>query len=620
MRYFISLFLIIVTIPFASGQGRLDTYLQERLAEGAIPGFSVVVVKGDQIVYEKGFGVEKIGSSKPMTAQTSTAIGSLTKSFTAMAVLQLVERGLVDLDAPVVRYLPEFRTANKSRSDQITVRMLLNNTSGLQAAIARQIEPSAISMERLLQALQSTYLTRVPGKTYEYSNTGFAVAGLLVSRVSGLSYEAYLRKHIFEPLQMQRSTTDPERFLELDVLYGHYLGLERGIPARPAPYPTEMMAAGSLLRSSAHDLGHYLIALLNGGQFEGRQLLSPESVELLWQPNVDFPGLPEADGGHGQDYQYGLGWMLSQIDGRAVIHHGGSRGSMSSFTMIDRERRLAASVLANVDHTFFDKYRYTNLLTMVNNVLHLTADESASAYGIPTIADPTLNSYQLPKPLQERYLGEYAFSKGGDNWLFYGVRMEISRNSTGELEAKLVRGAETVLHFRLDFVNEAQAISRHLGTPQPLRFVINPAGQVTGAFFNSMEFWKVNATQAIQSVILPEGVQFGLPSGWKVKQQAPQFLAKKGDWHLRAVAKNQQNVTAQLKTVFPNKPILRQGLPTTETHGQTVWHAQSFVMDGDYHFTLWNEQMLFILTAPPENLSEAMREVAGILQRSFAVE
>jgi len=620
MRYYISLLLIIFTFPFASGQSRLDAYLQERLAEGAIPGFSVVVVEGDRIVYEKGFGVEKIGSSKPMTAQTSTAIGSLTKSFTAMAVLQLVERGLVDLDAPVVRYLPEFRTANKSRSDQITVRMLLNNTSGLQAAIARQVEPSTVAMERLLQALQSTYLTRVPGKTYEYSNTGFAVAGLLVSRVSGLSYEDYLQKHIFEPLQMQRSTTNPERFSELDVLYGHYLGLEQGIPAKPAPFPTEMMAAGSLLRSSAHDLGHYLIALLNDGQFEGRQLLSPKSVELLWQPNVDFPGLPKADGGHGQDYQYGLGWMLSQIDGRAVIHHGGSRGTMSSFTMIDRERRLAASVLANVDHTFFDKYRYTNLLTMVNTILHLSADEPASTYGIPTIADPTLNSYQLPKRLQERYLGEYAFSKGGDNWLFYGVHMEISRNSSGELEAKLVRGAETVLHFRLDFVNEAQAVSRHLGTPQPLRFVINPEGQVTGAFFNSIEFWKVNATQTTKSVVLPKSVQFELPSGWKVKQQAPQFLAEKGDWQLQAVAKNQQNVATQLKTVFPNKPILQQGISTTETHGQTVWHTQCFATKEHYNLALWNNQILFVLTAKPEELGEAMREVTGVLHRSFLVE
>ena len=121
---------LVIVLGF-SGQARaddLDKYLENLYGSHIIPGFSVVVVMEDQVIFNKGYGLETIDGNKPMTSNTSTAIGSLAKSFTALAMMQLVEEGKVKLDDPVVKHLPWFRTANKTVSDQITIRMLLNNT------------------------------------------------------------------------------------------------------------------------------------------------------------------------------------------------------------------------------------------------------------------------------------------------------------------------------------------------------------------------------------------------------------------------------------------------------------------------------------------------------------
>ena len=108
----------------------LDRFLTRHLAEIPVPGFSVVVVRNGAVIFQKGYGVEVAGRRKPMTVESPVAIGSLTKSFTAVAIMRLVERGAIDLDAPVVKYLPWFQTADR-RGGEITVRMLLHNTSGI---------------------------------------------------------------------------------------------------------------------------------------------------------------------------------------------------------------------------------------------------------------------------------------------------------------------------------------------------------------------------------------------------------------------------------------------------------------------------------------------------------
>ena len=202
-------------------------------------------------------------------------------------------------------------------SDQITVRMLLNNTSGLHAPVVRNRDNSEHAAESLVRSLNSVHLTRRPGESYAYSNEGFVLAGLLVEELSGLSYPEYMRQEVFAPLEMPATTQDPGRFTSIGTLYGHYGGIHEAIPVyEEDDYLQEYAAAGSLMRSSASEMGHYLLALLNGGRYKDQQLISPEGVMEMWAPYTSFPGIRVEDGGEGLPFSYGLGWFLGEMDGK----------------------------------------------------------------------------------------------------------------------------------------------------------------------------------------------------------------------------------------------------------------------------------------------------------------
>ena len=571
----------------AQSRARIDGYLDLVHEQHVIPGFSVVVVKGKQIVYAKGFGKERLGSSKNFTANTVSAIGSLTKSITALAVMQLVDQGLLRLDTPVVHYLPWFRTANKDMSDKVTVRMLLNNTAGLRAEPDLSYDLSDRALEHLAKSVQSFFITREPGTSYEYSNVGFGIAGLLVHKVSGLSYLDYIETHIFGPLQMRSTTSDPSRFSEIGAIEGHYPGKEKAIPAlrEPQTESGEFVPAGSFARSTANDLGKYLIALLNRGTYNSREILSAESVERMWQPNVVFPGLSEEEGGDAREFQYGLGWMISDIDGRRIVHHGGSTGKMSSFTMIDAENDVAVSMLANVDLTFIDQYQYPTIFNLVNNVLHLASGTPTTTYGIPNVPDPSKNDFQLPDGASEKYIGEYGQDGGGDNWVNFGLHLSLRRNEKGILEASVARGEQEVNRFTVDFVNEAQAMSRNMAAPQRMVFKLAPNGHVTGLYMSGIAYNRESGQlrETHRETAGSNGARFLLPKDWDIHWTREGFSANK-----RGVPKicltgsfkegKIKTIDSYIQAHFPDSPLVHRGALTNHHEGGLVWRKQSFAL------------------------------------------
>jgi CubicO group peptidase (beta-lactamase class C family) len=191
----------------------VDRYVQKEMEATRLPGLALGIVKGNRIVHLKGFGVAD-PSGMSVTPKTPFVIGSTTKSFTALATMQLVEAGKVDLDAPVKRYIPWFRVADPEASSRITVRDLLNQTSGLPtretATQFLKADSSDSALEKQVRDLKDTRLTAPVGTKFEYSNFNFDVLGLIVQTVSGQSYEEYVQRHIFTPLEMNHSYTSPE--------------------------------------------------------------------------------------------------------------------------------------------------------------------------------------------------------------------------------------------------------------------------------------------------------------------------------------------------------------------------------------------------------------------------
>ena len=582
----IAILLLLVQGNRANAQNNpaLDGYLSAVYKDHIIPGFAVVVVKKGEIIFSKGYGVESLGVDKPFTPKTVCAVGSLTKSMTAMAMMQLVEQKKVELNKPVTHYLPWFRTANKERSDKITVRMLLNNTSGLYSGSSSQSDDiKENSLENLVRSLASTYLTREPGIAYEYSNAGFSVAGLIISKVTGMFYQQYMHDKVFQPLKMFHTSTDPKDFEKLKTINGHYYGNHKAIAAvqENNVESNGYTPAGSLMYSSTEDLGKYLIALMNTGKDE---IISIQSRNEMWKPNISFPGITKEDGGDAIPFSYGLGWMISSIEGRRIIHHGGSTGKMSSFTMIDPQNETSASILLNVDLTFINKYAYPTEITIINNIMRLATGLPISKYGIPTVKDPTINNYILNDTRADQYTGEYQLKSENVIFLYAGADMQI-RKSGNQVECVISRGNQIINQFTLDFINEALAVSRNIASPVQLRFKLDPEGRVSGLFFGDMEFIRQDEKIGARFTTIfstDNKFSFKLPIDWKITWNKNYFNAQnyngsiqmKG--YIRKEAKSASMETI-MDEVLDSCLIKERGILHSEKFGKYQWKEKSFL-------------------------------------------
>src|SRR5215208_2296705 len=214
----------------------IDHYISTRMKELGIPGAALVVVQGDQIVHLQAFGVAD-SSRRPVTPQTPFFTGSTGKSFTALAIMQLVEAGKINLDEPVQTYLPWVRVADVNASKTITVRQLLTMDSGIPRSIGQEqianLDLSDSAIENNVRALAKIDLIAPPGERYEYSNSNYTTLGMIIQAVSGQSYEMYVKEHIFQPLDMQNSFASKTEAEQdgLAVGYQKWFGIPVASPA-----------------------------------------------------------------------------------------------------------------------------------------------------------------------------------------------------------------------------------------------------------------------------------------------------------------------------------------------------------------------------------------------------
>jgi CubicO group peptidase (beta-lactamase class C family) len=218
----------------------------------------------------------------------------------------------VDLDAPVQTYLPWFRVADEAASAQITVRMLLNHTSGIPGSAGMEYFASDADLETQVRALANVELDRPVGESYEYANPTYATLALIVQETSGESFEAYLQDHIFNPLEMSNSFASKEKAAKDGLATGHTFALTRPI-GLDVPYNRGGVPYCCII-SSAEDLSHFLIMQMNGGQYKSRAVLSPKGIEMMHAPAVQ-EDRPER--------YYGMAWETRPVNGVATVMHTG---------------------------------------------------------------------------------------------------------------------------------------------------------------------------------------------------------------------------------------------------------------------------------------------------------
>jgi len=331
--------------PSSSSYDAIDAYIMEQMHRLNIPGAALAIVEGDRIVHYRCFGRARPGGEPP-TSQTPFFIGSLTKSITALAVMQLVEAGKVELDAPVQHYLPWFRVADPQVSAQMTVRHLLNQTSGLpfmnsQLALA-EFDDRPDATERQVRALSMLKITRPVGSQSEYSNLNYNILGLIIEVASGERYVDYIQKHIFDPLEMHHSYTFKEDAQpdNLAIGYRHWFSLP--FPARNLPIPLGSIPSGQLI-SCSEDMAHYLIAHLNGGRYGNVQILSSTGIDTLHR------GVKEINMGDMSAGFYGMGWFEVDLNQTKIYSHGGNVPDFSAFMALIPEQRKAMVMIFNAD-------------------------------------------------------------------------------------------------------------------------------------------------------------------------------------------------------------------------------------------------------------------------------
>jgi len=312
----------------------LDGYLQAELQRAGIPGAALVVVADGRIVHLHGFGVSGPAGRLP-TAETVFQIGSNSKSFTALAIMQLAEAGRLQLDAPVQRYLPWFRVADAEASMRITLRQLLNQTSGFphregQTDFADSYA-GADALERRVRGLADVRLASAPGQHWAYSNINFVILGCVIEAVSGTSYANYMDEHVFKPLGMRNTAASGRPPAHADLATGYRFWFGRAVAADGLPYPQTLVPAG-YLTSTARDMGAYLIAHLGGGP----RILSVAGLAELHRAGVNT----------GQRYGYAMGWST---DGNApgLLTHEGQTPEFTSAMGIDERQRWGFALLLN---------------------------------------------------------------------------------------------------------------------------------------------------------------------------------------------------------------------------------------------------------------------------------
>jgi CubicO group peptidase (beta-lactamase class C family) len=311
---------------------RLDAFIEAQMRQNQIPGMAVAITQGDRILYLQGYG--EAAPNQAVTPTTPFYIGSVTKSFTALAVLQLVEEGQLELDTPIQTYLPWFSLADETHASVITVRQLLNQTSGMaRGDHNRDALAPAAPIEEGVRNLKHVQPSQPPGTAFQYFNANYTILGLLVEQVSGLAYDEYLQERIFEPLEMKRSFTDPVAAGSLGLAQGHTQLLGFPLP-RQQPHLAFDLPAGFII-TTAEDMAHYLIAQGNEGKFEERQVLTPHWMRIMHQPLNEIGS------------SYAMGWESSTIDGTRTIQHSGGLETFFARAVLVPEQDYGLAILIN---------------------------------------------------------------------------------------------------------------------------------------------------------------------------------------------------------------------------------------------------------------------------------
>lgn len=328
-----------------------DAYFQDVLNElGAVPGLSVAIVKDDESVYLKGLGYADLANQSKVDANTIFYIASCTKSFTSLLAMRLDEKGIIKLDDPITKYLPEVKFDAKLEADKVTIRDLMRHTSGLDnGPITFRVAYSGEhDLKTLIQLLDYTEANRAGRGNFQYTNFGYNLYSIIVDKVTGKPWQDWLAEEIFNPLGMDHTTAymskvDQKKW-DLALPYMNLID-EPAQPVYLIKTDKSMQAAGGLI-TNANDAARWLEVQMNAGKLDGKQVFPKQMITYTHEKLIKTNSGESSEDVFGRDY-YGMGWRIGQFNGHPNINHFGGYPGYLTHISFDPEARIGVAIMTN---------------------------------------------------------------------------------------------------------------------------------------------------------------------------------------------------------------------------------------------------------------------------------
>jgi CubicO group peptidase (beta-lactamase class C family) len=308
---------------------KLDAAIEPILRAARIPGAALAVVSGDKTVYARGFGYRNLKSKQPVTADTSYPIASTTKAINATLLAMLAEEGRLDWDAPVQRYLPQFRLKDPFASARVTVRDLVTLRTGLPRHDWIWVANAKITRAELVASLAHVEPSVDFRRRFQYNNLTVTTSGHIAEVITGQSWESLVRRKLFQPLGMRRTTTDRPGHANVTLSY-HENARRKLLVSKLLPAVSTAPSGGAVY-STVNDMARWVSFNLKGGKLRSRRLLSAKTLAQVHASQVVIGERPLA--GLPPEGAYALGWLVDYYNGHKRISHGGYLHDINSSVM-----------------------------------------------------------------------------------------------------------------------------------------------------------------------------------------------------------------------------------------------------------------------------------------------
>ncbi|WP_438319000.1 serine hydrolase domain-containing protein [Sporosarcina sp. FA9] len=460
-----------------------EEYAEKLVEENQIPGVGIGLNKDGKRFYEKGFGYRDVENKLEITADTIFGIASMTKSFTCVAIMKLQEAGKLSVHDKILNYLPEFQTADMEKTKEITIHHLMTHTAGIPPisthvfARKRSIDsdPSAkdyldLDLVNNIGSAIDTYedmfnfiaeLNYKPldsaGSSFSYSNDSFGLLGVIISRVSGQSYESYVTEQILKPAKLTRSFFDLDKLDSFDDVTTLYAAktTEEGVHV----YPTEIwwdapaMRAAGYLKSTMNDILRYLEIFRNGGMVGGVRILSKDSVNQMIYPHFEYE--------KGTYYGYGLR-ITPDYYGETLIEHGGGLKGVSSLMIVLPESGLTGVALSSLASVPSGR--------LLKGALNVHKGRQADASNF------LLETEKIDEAELDKFVGSYTSGEG------MNVKIDVNEGQLGHFtEGK---------YNPLRYVGSNSFVGIEKNKEDVIRFVTTETGSVDRIFYSSRQIRK----------------------------------------------------------------------------------------------------------------------------------